>query len=91
MTTQIKDLEMTQDLARDSLCAVCGGSNFGFLGGHQANQLVVSGHGIGSPVTAANAAANLAGLTQVDNRAATLVGIDPNNVVAVVNTLIAGS
>jgi homoserine dehydrogenase len=49
---QIKDLEMSHDLARDELSAVRGGSNFGSVGGQQANQTVFGGHGIGSPVTA---------------------------------------
>jgi hypothetical protein len=84
----IKDLERTQDLARDELCAVRGGSNFGSVGGQQANQVVVAGGGVFSPTTAVNAAVNAPSLTQVDNHAFTAVDIDSNNVVASTNTLI---
>jgi hypothetical protein len=87
---QIKDLEMSHDLAREELSAVRGGFNVGSVGGQQANQLVFGGHGVGSPVTAVSAPVNAPSLTQVDNRPVTLVDIDTNNVLASQNTLIAG-
>jgi hypothetical protein len=59
----IKDLEMTQDLARDELSAVRGGSNFGYVGGQEANQFV-----IGSRVTAYSAPVNAPSLGQIDNQ-----------------------
>jgi hypothetical protein len=90
MTMQIKDLEMSHDLARDELSAVRGGSNSGYVGGQQANQLVFGSGGVGSPVTAINGAVNAPSLTQADVHARTLVDIDTNNVLASANTLIAG-
>jgi hypothetical protein len=75
---QIKDREMSQDLARDELSAVRGGSNFGFVGGH----------GLGSLVTAVNAAVNTPTLTQVDTHPVTVVDLNSNNVVGLADTLI---
>jgi hypothetical protein len=55
---RIKDLAMSRDLTREELSAVRGGSNFGFIGGQRANQVVCGGHCIGSPVMAVDAAVN---------------------------------
>jgi hypothetical protein len=85
---QIKDLEMSQDLARDELSAVRGGSNYGYVGGQQANSFVYGGNGTGSPITAVNAPVNAPSLTQVDTHPRTIVGIDTNTVVASKDTLI---
>jgi hypothetical protein len=87
---QIKDLEMSHDLARDELSAVRGGSNFGYVGGQQANQVVYGGHGIGSPVAAVNAAVNAPSLTQVDTHPVTVVDLHNNNVVGSAGTFILG-
>jgi hypothetical protein len=87
---QIKDLEMSHELAREELSAVRGGFNVGSVGGQQANQLVFGGGGILSPVTAVNAAVNVPTLTQVDVHPTTVVDIDTNNVLASAKTLIAG-
>jgi hypothetical protein len=87
---QIKDLEMSHDLARDELSAVRGGFNVGSVGGQQANQTVFGGFGVGSPVTAVNAAVNAPTLTQVDTHPTTIVDLDTNNVLASQKTLIAG-
>jgi hypothetical protein len=87
---QIKDLEMSHEMARDELTAVRGGSTFGSVGGQQANQLVFGGNGINSPVTVVNAAVNAPSLTQVDTHSTTLVDLNTNNVLASQDTLIAG-
>jgi hypothetical protein len=87
---QIKDLEMSHELARDELSAIRGGSNFGSVGGQQANQLVFGGNGINSPVTAVNAAVNAPTLTQVDTHPVTVVDLNTNNVLESQNTLIGG-
>jgi hypothetical protein len=87
---QIKDLEMSQDLARDELSAVRGGSNFGSVGGQQATQTVFGGNGVGSPVTAISAPVNAPTLTQVDTHPTTIVDLNTNNVLASQNTLIGG-
>jgi hypothetical protein len=87
---QIKDLEMSHDLARDELSAVRGGFNVGSVGGQQANQTVFGGHGVGSPVTAISAPVNAPTLTQVDTHPVTIVDLKTNNVLASQNTLIAG-
>ena len=84
----IKDLESSKELAREELSAVRGGSNFGYVGGQNANQLVAGG-GILSPTTAVNAPVNAPTLVQQDNDPFTLVDIDTNNVVASLGTLIA--
>lgn len=87
---QIKDLEMSHDLARDELSAVRGGSNSGYVGGQQANQFVYGSGGVHSPVTAFNGAVNAPSLTQADVHPKTLVDIDTNNVQTSANTLITG-
>jgi hypothetical protein len=87
---QIKDLETSHELARDELSAVRGGSNFGSVGGQQANQVVFGGGGIFSPVTAVNAAVNVPVLTQVDVHPTTVVDIDTNNIAGSLGTLVAG-
>jgi hypothetical protein len=87
---QIKDLEMSHDLARDELSAVRGGFNVGSVGGQQANQTVFGGNGIGSPITAVNAPVNAPTLTQVDTHPVTVVGLNTNNVLESQNTLIGG-
>ena len=87
---QIKDLETSHEMAREELSAVRGGFNVGSVGGQQANQTVFGGNGIGSPVTAVNAAVNAPVLTQLDVHPTTVVDIDTNNVLASQNTLIAG-
>ena len=76
----IKDLEVSKELAREELCAVRGGSNFGFVGGQSANQTVFGG-GLFSPTTAVSAPVNAPSLTQIDNDPLTLVDIDTTNVV----------
>jgi hypothetical protein len=85
---QIKDLEMSYDLARDELSAVRGGFNVGSVGGQQANQTVFGGFGVGSPVTAVNAAVNAPTLTQVDTHPVTIVDLNTNNVVGSAGTFI---
>ena len=82
----IKDLEISKELARDELCAVRGGSNFGFVGGQSANQTVIGG-GLFSPTTAVNGAVNAPTLSQDDSDPFTLVDIDTTNVVASLGTL----
>jgi hypothetical protein len=76
----IKDLEISKELARDELSAVRGGSNFGYVGGQNANQAVAGG-GIFSPTTAVNAPVNAPVLVQLDNDPMTLVDVDTTNVV----------
>lgn len=76
----IKDLEMSKELAHEELSAVRGGSNFGYVGGQDANQAVV-GDGIFSPTTAINAPVNAPSLTQIDNDPRTIVDVDSINVV----------
>jgi hypothetical protein len=85
---QIKDLEMSHELARDELSAVRGGSNFGSVGGQQASQTVFGGHGVGSPVTAISAPVNAPSLTQVDTHPVTVVDLNTNNVAGSADTLI---
>jgi hypothetical protein len=87
---QIRDLEMSHEMARDELSAVRGGFNVGSVGGQQANQIVLGGGGIFSPVTAVSAPVNAPVLTQVDVHPTTVVDIDTNNVLASAKTLIAG-
>jgi hypothetical protein len=87
---QIKDLEMSHELARDELSAVRGGFNVGSVGGQQANQTVFGGGGIFSPITAVSAPVNAPVLTQADIHPTTLVDLNTNNVLASQNTLIAG-
>jgi hypothetical protein len=87
---QIKDLEMSHDLARDELSAVRGGFNVGSVGGQQANQTVFGGNGINSPITAVSAPVNAPTLTQVDNRPVTVVDLDTNNVIGSAGTRIFG-
>jgi hypothetical protein len=87
---QIKDLEMSHEMARDELSAVRGGSNFGSVGGQQANQLVFGGSGINSPVTAVSAPVNAPTLVQTDVRPTTIVDLDTNNVVGSLGTAILG-
>jgi hypothetical protein len=82
---QIKDLERSRELARDELSAVRGGSNFGSVGGQQANQTVFGG---GSSVTAIDGAVNAPSLTQVDTHPVTIVDLNANNVVGSAGTLI---
>ena len=87
---QIKDLETSHEMAREELSAVRGGFNVGSVGGQQANQTVFGGFGVGSPVTAVNAAVNAPSLTQADIHPTTVVDIDTNNVLASQNTRIFG-
>jgi hypothetical protein len=87
---QIKDLEMSHAMARDELTAVRGGSNFGSVGGQQANQTVFGGNGTNSPITAVSAPVNAPSLTQVDTHSTTLVDLNTNNVLESQNTLIGG-
>jgi len=83
----IKDLEISKELAHEELSAVRGGSNFGYVGGQEANQVVLGG-GIFSPTTAVNAPVNAPTLVQMDNDPLTLVDIDTTNVLASLGTLI---
>jgi hypothetical protein len=83
----IKDLEISKELAHEELSAVRGGSNFGYVGGQNANQAVAGG-GIFSPTTAVNAPVNAPVLFQDDSDPLTLVDIDTTNVVASLGTLI---
>jgi hypothetical protein len=87
MTMMIKDLEISKELAHEELSAVRGGSNFGYVGGQEANQVVLGG-GIFSPTTAVNAPVNAPTLVQMDNDPLTLVDIDTTNVLASLGTLI---
>ena len=77
----IQDLESSKELAREELSAVRGGSNFGYVGGQNANQ-VVAGGGILSATTAVNAPVNAPSLVQMDNDPLTLVDLDTTNVIA---------
>lgn len=83
----IKDLEISKELAQEELSAVRGGSNFGYIGGQQANQLVAGG-GVLSPTTAVNAPVKADMMYQDDSDPFTLVDIDTTNVVASLGTLI---
>lgn len=83
----IKDLEISKELAREELSAVRGGSNFGYVGGQEANQVALGG-GILSPTTAVNAPVNAPSLVQVDNDPATLVSVNTTNVLASLGTLV---
>lgn len=76
----IKDLEISKELAREELSAVRGGSNFGYIGGQQANQAVAGG-GVLSPTTAVNAPVKADLLYQNDSDPVTLVNVDTTNVV----------
>ena len=76
----IKDLEISKELAHEELSAVRGGSNFGYVGGQEANQVVLGG-GIFSPTTAVNAPVNAPSLVQMDNDPVTLVDVNTTNVV----------
>ncbi len=83
----IKDLEISKELAREELSAMRGGSNFGYVGGQEANQVVLGG-GILSPTTAVNAPVNAPSLVQLDNDPATLVSVNTTNVLASLGTLV---
>jgi len=77
----IKDLDTSKELAREDLSAVRGGSNFGYVGGQEANQTILGG-GSFSPTTAVNAPVNAPVLVQNDNDPFTLVDIDTTSVIA---------
>ena len=76
----IKDLEMNKELNTEELCAVRGGSNFGYQGG----QVVAGGSllSLGSPVTAVNAPS----MNQVDFHPVTRTDLNLASVVGSVGT-----
>jgi hypothetical protein len=76
----INDLEMSKELSREDLCAVRGGSNFGFQGGQTVGSASLLS--IGSPVTAVNAPH----MTQVDYHPVTKTDLNLATIVASVNT-----
>lgn len=71
----IKDLETRKELAREELSAVRGGSNYGYVGGQEADQRVWGG-GNFSPTTAVNAPVNAPVLFQSDVHPVTKLDLD---------------
>jgi hypothetical protein len=71
----IQDLETRKELAREELSTVRGGSNYGYVGGQEANQRVW-GDGNFSPTTAVNAPVNAPFLFQNDVHPVTKLDLD---------------
>ena len=78
----INDLEMSKELTREDLCAVRGGSNFGFQGGQTVGSAGLLS--IGSPVIAINVPT----LTQTDIHPVTNIDLNLANIIASAGTLV---
>ena len=76
----INDLELSKELTREDLCAVRGGSNFGYQGGQTVGSASLLS--FGSPVTAVNAPS----MNQFDYHPVTRTDLNLATVVASANT-----
>jgi hypothetical protein len=83
----IQDLETRKELAREELSAVRGGSNYGYVGGQEAEQRVWGG-GLFSPTTAVNVPVNVPVLIQSDVRPVTKLDLDLASVIGSTDTKI---
>ena len=79
---KVTDLESSKELDKDAMRAVCGGFNFGMLGGQTAGQTIGGGFGFFSPTTAVNVPVNIPVAVQLDTDAILDIDSTVANVIA---------